>query len=953
MALLQPGVEVTVIDESQYAQAAGGTVPLVVIATRENKLNTSGEVAYGTIKDAANKLMLFAGKNSALEAFGTPAFRSVSGTPIHGDETNEYGVDALMRAMDYSSTAYAIRADIDLSQLEPTSVEPFELPEDGTYWMDLTTTRIGLFSWNTVLGVWEPKNYFTLNDKPGTGNVQPVANGIANPKDTFGVNGDFAIVSSVNPVIMYEKVGGTWVMLGAEAHPRDFQFAPHTRVPVLRGNGDPLEHGDTYVKTTIPNGGTTFDVSIFDENTSSFITRSAPLYMQNDNATEFYNGEPVAGDVYIQIDNEGKLNNFYNYNPIFPQTSDGVAAFTPRRHNGESHNIATSKIDVPTIDLNNYPILQVKINGVTVTLDISVSKRGDQLMVDDIVTYLQTIPQLAEMGIRVELFNESRIRIIHTRGLDITVQNIGEVNTDWTPNTMTDVAAVLGFSYSTANGFVQYRKSNWEVLSFEASEVAPTRETTVGTLWYNTDLKAEVLQAVFDSSDNKMKWVNYAWSGDDGSNGLPARMYVRSVRPASAVDGDIWIDSSDLDNYPLTYKRIANQWVRLDNTDQTTTNGMVFGSYSPFAPFDENGGERDTSSIDPDITPNPQFYPEGILLFNMDYSTYNVKEYQGNGIWRSVSGNKPDGSPYMGRHAQHTIVAQAMNETVNSVKALRSSVRFFNLMICPNYPEVTPNLLVLNKARKETAFVIGSTPMSLKPDGNSVNNWANNLNNSPINGEDGLILGDYMTGIWAFAGLTTSMSGQTIAIPAETMALTTILNSDNQSYVWYAPAGYSRGGVAGVTSIGHVENGEFIPVEFDEALGDVLYPNNINPIQNFPGEGIYVFGQKTRSPVASSLDRINVARLVAYLRYNLPRITRPFLFEPNDDQTREAVKAVVEGFLSDIVQKRGITDFAVDMSGNTPAVIDRNEMEISVSIVATRSLEFLYIPIRLKNTGEI
>src|SRR5690606_15650991 len=106
----------------------------------------------------------------------------------------------------------------------------------------------------------------------------------------------------------------------------------------------------------------------------------------------------------------------------------------------------------------------------------------------------------------------------------------------------------------------------------------------------------------------------------------------------------------------------------------------------------------DTTSIDPDITPNPQFYPEGILLFNMDYSTYNVKEYQGNGIWRSVSGNKPDGSPYMGRHAQHTLVAQAMNATVNTVKALRSSVRFFNLMICPNYPEVTPNLLVLNKA---------------------------------------------------------------------------------------------------------------------------------------------------------------------------------------------------------------------------------------------------------------
>ncbi len=951
MALLQPGVEVTVIDDSTYAQASGGTVPLIVMATRENKLNTKGEVAYGTIKDAANKLVLFAGKNAAIEAYGLPYFRNISGTPIHGDESNEYGVDALMRALDFSNTAYAIRADIDLREIEPTSVTPYELPEDGTYWLDLSSTKIGLFTWNEVSSEWETLSYSVINDAPGTGNLQPIANSIANPKDTFGVNGDFALVASVTPMVMYEKVGGTWVMLGAEAHPRNFQFAPHTRVPTLRSDGDPLEHGDTYIKTTLPNGGTYFDVSIFDNNMSSFLTRETPLLMTGDDANEFYEKKPKAGDLYVQIDNDGKLNNFYNYNPIFPQSSDGVAALTIRRHNGLTQTTATSKINVPLIDLDTYDTSEVLINGVKVTLDISASRRGDELLVDDIVTHLQSMPELAEKGIRVELVNDVRIKLIHTKGLDITVRNVGVVNTDWTPNTMTDIAGVLGFSYSTSNGQTHFRQSNWEVLSFEASETAPIRDPAVNRLWYNTELRAEVLQAWFDPSDNKMKWKNYAWSEDDDTNGLPASMSIRTTRPPTSKAGDIWLDSSDLDNYPKIYKRVGSNWVLLDNTDTTTGNGVVFGAYSPFAPFTPQGGERDLDTIDNDLTPNAQFYPEGILLFNMDYSTFNIKEYQGEGIWRSVSGNKPNGAPYMGRHAQHSIVSRAINATVNSVKALRSTVRFFNIIACPNYPEVTPSLIALNRARKETAFVIGSTPMSLKPDANTINDWANNLNNSPVNGEDGLIIGDYMTGIWAFAGFATSMNGDNITIPAETMALTTMLDSDNKSKVWYAPAGYARGGVTGVTSIGHVEDGKFYPVEFEDALGDVLYPNKINPIQNFPGEGIYVFGQKTRSPVASSLDRINVARLVAYLRYNLPKITRPFLFNPNDQQTHDSIKAVIESFLSDIVAQRGINDFAVMVE--KPSVNDPNALTVYVSIIPTKSLEFIYIPIRLKNDGDL
>jgi len=170
----------------------------------------------------------------------------------------------------------------------------------------------------------------------------------------------------------------------------------------------------------------------------------------------------------------------------------------------------------------------------------------------------------------------------------------------------------------------------------------------------------------------------------------------------------------------------------------------------------------------------------------------------------------------------------------------------------------------------------------------------------------------------------------------------------------YAPAGDTRGLVPATSAIGYVENSEFKVAQIEDGVLDVLYNNNINPIVNMDG-GIKTWGQKTLTNVSSAMDRINVSRLTAYLRYMLDRITRPFIFEQNDSQTRQAVVNVVEKFLADIVQKRGISDFLVrcDESNNTPARIDRNELWVDIAIVPTRSVEFLYIPVRLLNTGEL
>ena len=115
------------------------------------------------------------------------------------------------------------------------------------------------------------------------------------------------------------------------------------------------------------------------------------------------------------------------------------------------------------------------------------------------------------------------------------------------------------------------------------------------------------------------------------------------------------------------------------------------------------------------------------------------------------------------------------------------------------------------------------------------------------------------------------------------------------------------------------------------------------------------FGQKTRQLTASALDRVNVARLTAFVRLNLDKIARPFIFEPNDALTRNEIKQSIESFMLELTAQRALNDFAVvcDETNNTPARIDRNELFVDIAIEPIKAVEFIFIPVRLKNTGEI
>jgi hypothetical protein len=247
--------------------------------------------------------------------------------------------------------------------------------------------------------------------------------------------------------------------------------------------------------------------------------------------------------------------------------------------------------------------------------------------------------------------------------------------------------------------------------------------------------------------------------------------------------------------------------------------------------------------------------------------------------------------------------------------------------------------------------------MRLDSSGNALVEWATNNNGLGLITEDGNSSTSNYAAAFYPSCQTTDLSGNTVVQPPSHMMVRTILRSDAVSYPWLAPAGTRRGVVDNASAIGYIDaqTGEFQQIGVSQSIRDILYERNINPITFIPGVGIVNFGNKTTTTTTTALDRINVARLVAFLRGRLEEVGKLYLFEPNDEITRNEVTNTVNSLMIDLIAKRAIYDYLVvcDLSNNTPARIDRNELWVDIAIEPVKAVEFIYIPLRIKNTGEI
>lgn len=832
--LLSPGVSVTIIDETVNVGSNPGTIPLIVFASAENKTIPDGSgIASGTIKSSANKLYAVTSQREVLQLFGNPQFKSIGGTPVNGDPTNEYGILAAHSYLGASNLVYMVRADIDLNNLQPSISEPTTPAAAGTLWLDMTETKLGLFKNNGTSFVSEEVDRIFLEE-----DVSAI---VPTDDDTEAVGYSDGVLT----YYYHETIPGTGGAPDVEIWTSDL---PGYKVsPIWPNIG---ADGEYWLKTTASANGADYKIKRKSATTGEWELIECPVFDSESSANTYYGSRLQIGRVYAEYD--------------------------------------------------------------TVTAEV-------------------------------------------------TFKSV----TSMSPTTWSTMTNLIG------------------------SYLPPTNGPVNDTYWYNPEIGVDgqgksSVDLLVNTTSNKWESVNLPGYHYDNSTGsalslfqdtLPV-LYMQPFNPFDGAifphtsgvleNGDIWIDTRDIDNYPLMYKYRSGVWVNINLADQSTPDGIVFRDARPSPDYVAAIGApvtQDDPDLDPD-SPDSAEYAIGTLLWNTRFSSRNVKIYHENYVyqgvnvgprWVTASGNNLDGSPIFGENAQKAMILKAINETLVSNEDLRSENVYFNLLAVPGYPEVTQSMITLAIDRKETVFVIGDTPMTLPSQSTAIQSWVTNANNATVTGDDGIATTySYISFNYPGAALTTNVDGSTVVVPTSHTALRTYAYNDQVSYQWYAPAGEARGVITNATSVGYIDaEGEYVSVGLTNAQRDLLYVNNINPIAQFPGQNPMFYGQKTRNLSDSALSRVNVARLVVYLREMLDRMSRRFLFEFNDSITRKAFKDVVDKFLGELLTLRALGDFITvcDTSNNTPARIDRNELWMDIAIQPARVAEFIYLPIRLRNTG--
>jgi len=1104
MALISPGVEVTIIDESQYIPSATNSVPYILLATAQNKISGAGVgVAAGTLASEANKVKLMSSQRDLLATYGNPFFyKTTAGTPINGYELNEYGLLAAFSALGVSNRCYIQRVDIDLAELTATLVRPTGNPDNGTYWLDTANSVWGIFQWNLVTGAFTNNIPLAIVDST---QLEPAS---TVPLQSIGSIGNYAVVATSTQNPIYYKRGGpvypsetssltlgdlynTWVLVGSDDWKTAWPTVQGTGTPTsltagnsITVNGTPVavpiapnntvdglsdainSAGITgvysaviggrlqiYADSTATNDGSTLGegiVSIANQNgnplTSLGITPGqyvAPDYLAqySYNAPRWGSNQPSTrptGSVWQKINNVNLGTNlvvkkFNSTLGTFVQQScpvyfnDAYANYGLDPSGGGSNILAGAtyaQVDVlqnatasftifekfatgPTIITGNTPgaftvgstfLIAASQAGVVPPNDVYYSTPVTATLTGTgAVDFVSAVSAAAVPYVSAEIASDGSIVIQHSQGGSIQL-----VNTSIAP--LGNPIAAAGFNTTVRGVRTNYDLgaadgvilSNWvgtPTFTYSASSTAPDQDPADGRLWYYsaaTTGSADIMiqdDGVWQGYQNVTNDVR----GNNLSNTNATGPIFSTTAPLTQTDesqsplvlGDLWINTGDLENYPVISRWSnvdgTNQWALIDNTDQTTQNGILFadarwapnGTTNPISdPFPTIVSLLTSDYLDLDA-PDPSLYPQGTLLWNTRRSGFNVKSFQVDyfnattfpddtlptqtNAWVTQNPTKADGSPYMGRQSQRVQIVQALKAGIDTSTTAREEQLIYNLISCPQYPELLPNMVALNNERNNTAFVVADTPLRLSPE--DILTWASNNNGLGLTTGDGFLTRDVYAGVFYPSCQTTDTTGSAVVQPPSHMMIRTIIRNDEVAFPWLAPAGTRRGVIDNAVQIGYIntDTGEFESLGVRQGLRDTLYENSINPITFIPGVGITNFGNKTTTTLTSALDRINVARLIAFIRGRLETIGKQFLFEPNDQITRNEIRNAIDSLMIDLVAKRGIYDYLVicDLTNNTPARIDRNELYVDIAIEPVKAVEFIYIPVRIKNTGEI
>ena len=393
--------------------------------------------------------------------------------------------------------------------------------------------------------------------------------------------------------------------------------------------------------------------------------------------------------------------------------------------------------------------------------------------------------------------------------------------------------------------------------------------------------------------------------------------------------------------------------VKIDNSSYLSPipASATIGGNTVFA-FDANINVEYNGASSVGVTPNHQ--DDGFGTFNFGYTISTADDaatiskrqftvgFQGgfDGISPTIKPAKADDSQWGAGNSQgfslSTSTASGSVAYLKAINAVSNPDDFdINLVSAPGvvrrlHSYVFDKVTDMVEAR-EDAFFIGD-----------VTDKDDTITQAIQEGES--VDSNYVGTYYPWVKTIDSRTNKLTSVPPSVLMPGIYAENDAVAAEWFAPAGLNRGGITGAVSVLN---------RLTHAERDTLYEGKINPIAQFPGEGIVAFGQKTLQDRSSALDRINVRRLLIKVKKYIASTSRYLVFEQNTSQTRGKFLNTVNPYLEGIQQRQGLYAFRVvmDESNNTPDVIDRNILAGAIYLQPTKTAEFIVIDFNILPTG--
>jgi len=289
--------------------------------------------------------------------------------------------------------------------------------------------------------------------------------------------------------------------------------------------------------------------------------------------------------------------------------------------------------------------------------------------------------------------------------------------------------------------------------------------------------------------------------------------------------------------------------------------------------------------------------------------------------------------------------------TTNNIQGIPASAYTESILLLANKDAYNYNLLVAPGLISSMGGVAASAITSMITTAQNRGDMMVLFDSSLYNSQIGTVLSNvagydtsYAATYWPWVKTVDPNTANQVWVPASVMVPGVYAFNDNVAAPWFAPAGVNRGLLTTAVQAERV---------LTQGNRDTLYQANVNPLATYPNTGVVVFGQKTLQKKKSSLDRVNVRRLLIELKNYISQVADTFVFEQNNVVTRNNFVSIINPYLASVQQQQGLTAFRVimDETNNPPSVVDNNQMVGQIYLQPTRTAEFIILDFNILPTG--